>query len=273
MNPSDGRPRLEKTQKTPGSRHVGGALARRRRQQRAGTSTTPQPSQLMTESDFESLESGGDEETSENSGDAVHVVEPLKKKIGTKKAQKLAEKERRKEEREAEERYREALRKKEDEEIRKRKEAEAKAAAAEAALAAAEEKRRLEQELREQAEYEKLKATFSIEGEGVGVKQLDKEAEEQLNREFVDAIKEAKIISLERLCIEFEMKTDACVEKIKSLLSEGLLSGVLDDRGKFLYIEQSEYEAIAKFIELRGRVTISELVEHGNRIIKARTSG
>lgn len=60
------------------------------------------------------------------------------------------------------------------------------------------------------------------------------------------------------------------MEKIQWLISEGALSGVLDDRGKFLYIEPKEYEAIAKFIELRGRVTMNELVEHGNKVIKAR---
>ena len=48
------------------------------------------------------------------------------------------------------------------------------------------------------------------------------------------------------------------------------MSGVLDDRGKFLYIEPLEYDEIAKFIELRGRVSMSELVEHGNKVIKAR---
>lgn len=66
----------------------------------------------------------------------------------------------------------------------------------------------MEQEAREQAEYEKLKETFTIEGEGVGVKQLDDDAEEHFNCRFVETIQEAKIISLERLCIEFDMKTD-----------------------------------------------------------------
>uniref|UniRef100_A0A0R3W197 DDRGK domain-containing protein 1 n=1 Tax=Taenia asiatica TaxID=60517 RepID=A0A0R3W197_TAEAS len=246
-----------------------GNAAARRHQQRSTASTSRAP-QLMTESDFDSLSEGSDDDGSARSdSEAKPVVVLPKKKIGVKKAQKLAEKERRKEEREMEERYREAMRKKEDEEIKKRKEAEAREAAAEAAQAVAEEKLRLEQEIREQAEYERLKATFSIEGEGVGVQPLDEEAEEQLNHDFIEAIKEAKLISLERLCVMFDMKTDSCVEKIQRLISEGALGGVLDDRGKFLCIEPKEYEAIAKFIELRGRVTMSELVEHGNKVIKA----
>lgn len=74
--------------------------------------------------------------------------------------------------------------------------------------AAEEERRRVEQEAREQEEYERLKTTFSIEGEGVGVQQLDEESEARLNREFIETIKEAKLISLERLCVKFDMKTD-----------------------------------------------------------------
>ncbi|VDO08357.1 unnamed protein product [Rodentolepis nana] len=259
--------RADRRQGASNRRRPANAAARRHQQQRAAA----QAPRLMTESDFESLSENSDSESSETDTGNSPTSDAPKKKIGTKKAQKLAEKQRRKEEREAEEKYREAMRKKEDEEIRKRKEAVAKEEAAEAAKAAAEEKRRLEQEAREQIEYERLKSTFSIAGEGVGVQQLDEEAEAQLNLEFIETIKNAKLISLERICVKFDMKTDACVEKIKTLLSEGSLSGVLDDRGKFLFIEPSEYEAIAKFIELRGRVTIAELVEHGNKVIKARS--
>nr|CDS26687.1 DDRGK domain containing protein 1 [Hymenolepis microstoma] len=259
--------RTDRRQGAPNRRRAANAAARRHQQQRAAA----QAPRLVTESDFESLSGNSSSESSETDTDFSPTSDTPKKKIGTKKAQKLAEKKRRKEEREAEEKYREAMRKKEDEEIRKRKEAVAKEEAAEAAKAAAEEKRRLEQEAREQIEYERLKSTFSIEGEGLGVQQLDEDAEAQLNLEFIETIKNAKLISLERICVKFDMKTDACVEKIKTLISEGSLSGVLDDRGKFLSIEPSEYEAIAKFIELRGRVTMAELVEHGNKVIKARS--
>lgn len=110
-----------------------GNAAARRYQQRSNASTSRAP-QLMRESDFESLSEGSDDDGSARTdSEAKPVMIFPKKKIGTKKAQKLAEKERRKEEREMEERYREAMRKKEDEEIKKRKDAEAREAAAEAA--------------------------------------------------------------------------------------------------------------------------------------------
>ncbi|CAH8580450.1 unnamed protein product [Schistosoma mattheei] len=130
------------------------------------------------------------------------------KKVGSKKAAKLAEKERRKEEREAEERYREHQRKIEDMEIEKRKKAEEAEEKAAAAAAAAEAKRREEEAAREQAEYERLKQEFSIEEEGVDVQQQDDKAKAMINAQIIAAIEEAKIIPVEHLAINLNLKTE-----------------------------------------------------------------
>ena len=55
---------------------------------------------------------------------------------------------------------------------------------------------------------------------------------------------------------------------MKTLQSEGRLSGVIDDRGKFICITAAEYEAVAKFIKQRGRVSISELAGSMNTLIR-----
>ena len=57
------------------------------------------------------------------------------------------------------------------------------------------------------------------------------------------------------------------IDRVQTLLEEEKLSGVMDDRGKFIYITQEEYEAVAKFIKQRGRVSITELVESSNQLI------
>jgi len=46
-----------------------------------------------------------------------------------------------------------------------------------------------------------------------------------------------------------------------------LLLGVVDDRGKFIYISPDELEAVAKFVKQRGRVSIAELAESSNKLI------
>ena len=57
------------------------------------------------------------------------------------------------------------------------------------------------------------------------------------------------------------------IDRIRDLQEAGRLSGVLDDRGKYIYITQDEYEAVAKFIKQRGRVSISDLAESSNKLI------
>ena len=44
--------------------------------------------------------------------------------------------------------------------------------------------------------------------------------------------------------------------------------GVIDDRGKFIYISREEMEAVAKFIRQRGRVSLTDLAESSNQLIQ-----
>lgn len=54
---------------------------------------------------------------------------------------------------------------------------------------------------------------------------------------------------------------------MQSLQESGELSGVVDDRGKFIFISDEELKAVADFIQQRGRVSIAELVSSSNRLI------
>ena len=56
-------------------------------------------------------------------------------------------------------------------------------------------------------------------------------------------------------------------DRVTTLRDEGKLTGVIDDRGKFIYISQAELETVAKFINNRGRVSITELAENSNRLV------
>ena len=42
----------------------------------------------------------------------------------------------------------------------------------------------------------------------------------------------------------------------------------MDDRGKFVYVSEEELKDIAKFIKQRGRISIAELAESSNSLIK-----
>lgn len=44
-------------------------------------------------------------------------------------------------------------------------------------------------------------------------------------------------------------------------------TGVIDDRGKFIYITPEELAAVANFIRQRGRISIAELAQASNSLI------
>merc|ERR1711944_12042 len=108
---------------------------------------------------------------------------------------------------------------------------------------------REEKERKEYEEYLKLKETFTMEEEG-----FDEEAgvdEENKLEIFIQYIKDTKVFLLEDLAAHFKMKTQDAIDRVTTLRDEGKLTGVIDDRGKFIYISQAELESVAKFINNR----------------------
>lgn len=51
------------------------------------------------------------------------------------------------------------------------------------------------------------------------------------------------------------------------IVSTGRLSGVMDDRGKYIYISLEEMKAVADYIRREGRVSISHLASKSNQFI------
>ncbi|CAK9795141.1 DDRGK domain-containing protein 1 [Anthophora plagiata] len=186
-------------------------------------------------------------------------------KMGTKKRAKLVAKAEKKIQREAAEREREE-RKKRDQLLQEEKDKQyEKEREEELKQEEAEKKAREEKERREHEEYLKMKEAFSVEEEGYD--QDEKEDEENLLQAFLQYIKQNKVVVLEDLAAHFGLKTVNVVERIQELQANGNLTGVIDDRGKFIYISQEELEAVAKFVKQRGRVSIAELAENSNRLI------
>lgn len=185
-------------------------------------------------------------------------------KIGTKKRAKLEAKAEKKAQREVEQQIREDKKKQDEKREDERKKWEEQEEAEEKKR---EEAERLARELKEKQEYEeylKMKEAFSVEEEGFEEGETESE---NLLQEFIDFIKNNKVVVLEDLAREFNLKTQATIDRIKELRSNGVLSGVIDDRGKFIYISEEELAAVAKFIRQRGRLSIIELAESSNNLI------
>ncbi|EDV22950.1 DDRGK domain-containing protein 1 [Trichoplax sp. H2] len=188
------------------------------------------------------------------------------RKMGTKKLRKLEEKAEKKAMREQMEAEREdKINRQELREQNRRKEEERKAKEREE-KEEAERKLKEEQEKREYEEYLRLKESFSVENEGSGEAEIAQESQSLL-QEFIDYIKNNKVVLLEDVAAHFKLRTEDVINRIQTLQSMDRLTGVVDDRGKYIYISVEELNAIAKFIKQRGRVSISELAESSNSLI------
>lgn len=186
-------------------------------------------------------------------------------KIGAKKRAKLEAKAEKRAQREAEEQIRAERRKKDEVAEQERKKEQEKTAAEEKLREEQEKKAKEEKERQEHEEYLKMKEAFSVEEEGY--EEGEEGDEQNLLQEFVNYIKTNKVVVIEDLAATFKLKTQACIDRIKDLQESDILSGVIDDRGKFIYVSQQEMEAVAKFIRQRGRVSIAELAESSNQLI------
>lgn len=202
-----------------------------------------------------------DEDNDEDGDDKAELPDH---KVGAKKRAKLAVKAEKRIQREAAEREREERKKREQHLQEERDKQAEKEHAEQLRVEEAEKKIREEKEKREYEEYLKMKEAFSVEEEGY--EQENRECENLL-QQFLAYIKLNKVLILEDLAAHFGLKTASVVERIQELQANGNLTGVIDDRGKFIYISEDELEAVAKFVRQRGRVSIAELAENSNSLI------
>jgi DDRGK domain-containing protein 1 len=116
---------------------------------------------------------------------------------------------------------------------------------------------------KEEEEYAQWKDFLKVESTGEETQEevftLDK---------FIEYIKLRKVVMIEDLASAFNLDGKSTRNRIEELEKSGHLSGVLDDRGKYVYITQEEFLAFKKYIENRGRVSRMELCKEGNRLIR-----
>jgi len=188
-----------------------------------------------------------------------------------------AREERRRREDEARRQQREAMRKIEREKAALRAKKAEKYAAK---LAAKREAREAERAAREQEEAEKKKKmkeeeealykkwAGEIEMEGEGTEGVDKADMESKMNAFVEYIKKYKVVVLDDLATEFEMKTKDAVARIQTLEKEAKLTGIMDETGgKFIHITKDEMAKVATFIKSKGRVCVDDIVAQSNKFI------
>ncbi|KMZ68426.1 DDRGK domain-containing protein [Zostera marina] len=115
-------------------------------------------------------------------------------------------------------------------------------------------------------EFENWKGEFSVDAEGTTETDAQ-DGSQGLLSDFIEYIKKQKCVPLEDLAAEFKLRTQDCINRIATLESTGRLSGVMDDRGKYIYISSDEMKAVADYVKREGRVSISHLASRSNQFI------
>lgn len=203
------------------------------------------------------VEDSGAESDDEVVGGAYHEDKASKKekKRQEREAQRQAEEASRDSRLTKQDRYAEIRRRKEEEREAKERMLEEEAKA-----------RQAKEEETAALEFDKWKGEFSVDAEGSTGNDLQ-DGNQDLLSDFVEYIKKHKCLPLEDLAAEFKLRTQECINRITSLESMGRLSGVMDDRGKYIYISQEEMRAVADYIKRQGRVSISHLASKSNQFI------
>lgn len=128
-------------------------------------------------------------------------------------------------------------------------------------------KERAEAEKASAEEFDKWKDLFTVETSGT-VEQTTAEDSAGLLQDFVDHIVQKKVVVLEELAAEFGLRTRDAVQRVRSLEQMGKITGVMDDRGKFIFVTPGEMSEVANFINRKGRVAISELAARSSDFVK-----
>eukprot|EP00946_MAST-07B_sp_MAST-7B-sp1_P001964 g1964.t1 len=183
-----------------------------------------------------------------------------RKKLLAKFAKKHARARRRQEELEVNEQRRTKLSAYEERQAQREKEREEEEARREAAAA----KAKAEEEAALQEQYDEWSGSFETTEQGA--ENEGEDTDSKLSA-FVERIEQKKVVLLSDLSIEFGLSSQAAVDRVKQLEEEGTITGVIDDRGKFIYVSSDELKKIADMVRRRGRISVSELVREINSIV------
>jgi len=188
------------------------------------------------------------------------------KRVGAKKLAKMQRKEEARQNRQAADERRAQRKAKEEAEEAERQKQKEEEREQEKLMREEEQRRKKERQEKELEEFKAWKGFIEVESEGSAKAELEEKRAKLAH--LADHVKNEKVVLLEDLAITFGLQTQEVIDELKKAEDEGRLTGVIDERGKYIYISPEEMEAVARFIKYRGRVSISEIAVESNKLIK-----
>lgn len=77
-----------------------------------------------------------------------------------------------------------------------------------------------------------------------------------------------KVVELEDLAVNFGIPNKSVIQRIRDLEADDVLTGILDDRGKYIYIEKEEIESLLNCVEKKGKFTKSEMISEFSKLVR-----
>ena len=122
-----------------------------------------------------------------------------------------------------------------------------------------------EEEAKEKEEYDQWKDMFETSDAGVTSDDVSVDSGGLLV-DVLKHIRRRKVVVIEDL-IDFDLNGEDAIDRVQALVDMGRLTGVVDDRGKFIYITPQEMQNVSSFIHSTGRVGMSALAKQSNKLI------
>lgn len=176
----------------------------------------------------------------------------LIKKMGKKKLEKIERKIAMRKQREWEELQRE------DAKIREELLQEEKQEKAEKECKEAEKIMERERKIQEQKEKKRLKEyqetvkTFNIEDSGDGALDV---------KNLIDFLRKRRSVSIQEIADEFDLDFNSTTTQIGFLIDQGLIGGIIDDFGTFVYIDNLDVDNILNQLEKAGSFDKSRIIQ------------
>eukprot|EP01069_Polyplicarium_translucidae_P009892 Polyplicarium_translucidae@DN3345_c5_g4_i1.p1 len=121
----------------------------------------------------------------------------------------------------------------------------------------------------EEADFQRWKGRFQVCASGA----CESLEGPSATARFVEMCQARRIVDPEDVADAFGVTAARVRERIAELEASGSLTGVHDDRGKFVAVRAGELHALAEFVNSTGRVSREAFVEACNRLVAAGPRG
>lgn len=130
----------------------------------------------------------------------------------------------------------------------------------------------LEEEQKRKEEEEYNKWVGDIQEIEEGTLKEDESGQQSMLQTFIEYLRLRKVVPLDELGANFKLTTKDVIKRIKSLEEQDLITGVIDDRGKYIYINKKELIKVKEMIVRKGFISKVDLVSEVSRIISLEPS-